>query len=206
MVLEKLLKKLNLKGYIMKKVFTLLPIVAVLAACGTTDPYDRIAERERERQEKLAERAVDRAPKWMSELPKSDNAVYANGSAISRDFSMADIKAKNIAYSKICMAAGGQVDQQTKTFIQDTEKSSVELSNTAIRSFCRGTDITGVVIDKIERRAEGPNIRTYVLVALPNGEANRLVRDRDQRAARQGAQSSSERAFRDLDNPARPAQ
>lgn len=187
----------------MKKILALVPVVAILAACGSTNPYDKQAEREYDRQVKMAERAIDKAPKWMTELPKSDNAVYANGSAISRDFSMADIKAKNIAYSKICMSAGGQVDQQTKTYMQDTERSSTEMTTTAIRSFCKGTDITGAVVDKIERVAEGPNIRTYVLIALPSGDLNKLARDKDNRAAQRAAQANSERAFNELDKTVR---
>jgi hypothetical protein len=83
--------------------------------------------------------------------------------------------------------------------MQDTERSSVEMSTTAIRSFCKGTDITGAVVDKIERVAEGPNIRTYVLVALPSGDLNKLARDKDNRAAQRAAQANSERAFNELD-------
>ena len=38
----------------MKKILTVLPIVAILAACGTTDPYGKRAEQEREWNEKNA--------------------------------------------------------------------------------------------------------------------------------------------------------
>ena len=108
----------NFERYIMKKVFLVLPLVAALAACSTTqDKFDKRADNERERQEKQAERAVSQAPKWMESLPTSENAVYANGTAVSRDMSMAATKAKTIAYGKICMAAGGQVD--TKQSLHD---------------------------------------------------------------------------------------
>ena len=97
----------------MKKILTLLPLVAILAACGTTDPYQKRAEQERERQERYVEKAIDQAPKWMTQPPLSNSAVYEAGSAVSQDFSMADIKAKADAYGKICMAAGGTVSQRT---------------------------------------------------------------------------------------------
>jgi hypothetical protein len=69
----------------MKKTLLLIPIVAMLAACGTTDPYGKRADYERERQEKYVERSIDKAPKWMFELPISNSAVYENGTAISGD-------------------------------------------------------------------------------------------------------------------------
>ena len=91
----------------MKRLFTLLPIVAVLAACGTTDPMAKRAEQERERQVRHVERTIDKAPKWMTELPTSSSAVYAAGTSVSGDYSMAIHKAKADAYGKICMSVGG---------------------------------------------------------------------------------------------------
>ena len=91
------------------KYFITVVAVALLAACSSTpkEQYERRAYEERQRQEKAVESAIDRAPKWMTELPVSNSAVYANGSAVSTDMSMADYKAKLFAYGKICMAAGG---------------------------------------------------------------------------------------------------
>jgi hypothetical protein len=80
----------------------------------------------------------------MNKLPVSNNAVYANGSAVSTDMSMADYKAKLFAYGKICMAAGGKVNQQSKIFMQDTAVASTEISELAIKSMCPSVDITGV--------------------------------------------------------------
>lgn len=81
----------------------ILSLVALLTACGSSpkDPYAERVREERQRQERIAERALDKAPEWMTVLPSSPNAVYANGTAVSGDFSMADHKAKLIAYSKI---------------------------------------------------------------------------------------------------------
>ena len=95
----------------MRKLLILLPVVALVAACSSApkETYDRRAYEIEQKREQYAERAVDKAPKWMTELPKSNAAVYANGTAVSGDFSMADEKAKTIAFGKICMAAGGEV-------------------------------------------------------------------------------------------------
>jgi hypothetical protein len=183
----------------MKKHLLVVPIVALLAACGTTEKFEKRAEYENKRQEKYVERTIDKAPKWMTELPESKSAVYANGTGISRDFSMADEKAKLIALSKICMAAGGEVDKQSKMFMSDTDDVSVERSEMAIRAMCRGTDISGAEIVEIKRISEGSRYRSYALVALPLGEANALATRNDQRRAAAGSKARADRAFDEID-------
>ncbi len=185
----------------MKKTWLLLPIATVLAACSSApkETYERRAYEERERQERLVERAIDKAPKWMTELPKSKDAVYQNGTAVSPDMGMSVNKAKTMAFGKICMAAGGQVNQQSKVYRLENENASTEQSEMAIKSFCAGTDITGVEVVESRVIAEGDRFRTYVLVALPMGEANQLQKSRDARDRRRLAETRSREAFREMD-------
>jgi hypothetical protein len=186
----------------MKKTLILIPLVASLAACGTfssKDPYERRADEVREQREKLVERSLDKAPKWMTELPQSTGAVYAAGTAVSGDFSMADDKAKTIALGKICIAAGGTVDKQSKVFIMDTQNGSTEASEMAIRSMCQNVDVTGAVVHDIKRMSEGGRYRTYILVALPVGEANQLRQQKVNEQLARTSEARSREAFRELD-------
>jgi len=201
----------------MKKVLVILPLVA-LVACGSTKPapapapapvvqapvlpteqYDnRVAVNQIDRETQV-NRSLTQAPDWMSKLPISNNAVYANGSAVSSDMSMADYKAKLFAFGKICMAAGGRVDQQSKIFMQDTSVTSTELSELAIKSMCPSVDITGVEIKEIKRIAEGSRFRSYALVALPTGDANALQRRKDQLKLNNRADQRSTEVFKEMD-------
>jgi hypothetical protein len=183
----------------MKKFLILVPLAVMLTACGTTDKFERRANDINERQEKHVERAIDQAPKWMTVLPESKDAVYANGSGVSRDFSMADEKAKLAALGKICTAAGGEVDKQSKMFLSDTESTSVERSETAIRSMCRGVDVSGTEIVEVKRMSEGGRFRTFMLVSLPLGEANQLATRNDRRKAAAGIKDRSDKAFNEMD-------
>ena len=185
------------------KNFLALALVALLAACSSTpsERYEKRAYDEQLRQEKITERTVDQAPKWMTQLPESKNAVFATGSSVSRDMSMADWKAKMVAMGKICVAAGGQVSQQGKMFIQDSESYSTEVSEMAIKTFCPSVDVTGVEVREIKRVAEGNRYRTYMLVALPTGDANQLQKRKDALAQMQRAKTRSTEAFRELDQP-----
>lgn len=183
----------------MNKFLILMPMVAALTACGTTDKFEKRANDINERQEKHVERAIDKAPKWMTVLPESKDAVYANGSGVSRDFTMADEKAKLAALGKICTAAGGEVDKQSKMFLSDTESTSVERSETAIRSMCRGVDVSGTEIVEVKRIPEGGRFRTFMLVSLPLGEANQLATRNDRRRAESGVKARADKAFDEMD-------
>ena len=200
----------------MKKVFAILPLIA-LVACGSTktpvsnapvlpsETYDNRAAVSQIDREAQVNKSITQAPEWMTKLPVSNNAVYANGSAVSTDMSMADYKAKLFAFGKICMAAGGKVDQQSKVFMQDTAEASHETSELAIRSMCPSVDITGTEIREVKRIAEGGRFRTYVLVALPTGDANALQKRKDQLKLNEGAAQRGTEAFKELDRNAEPA-
>ena len=144
-------------------------------------------------------RDSSKAPGWMSKLPKSESAVYENGTATSVDFGMADMKAKAIAYAKICIAAGGKIRSQTKIFRSETDTSSTEASELAIRSICPDIDITGVETVEMKHVAEAGRIRSYVLVALPIGPANTMRKEADSRKDKASAVARSTEAFKELD-------
>ena len=188
----------------MKKLIVLLPLFALLAACGTTDPYAKRAEVDRERQEKYVERSIDKAPKWMLEVPKSSSAVYASGTATSPDMEMAFSKAKLLAYGKICMTAGGTVDQQSRVFRQDIGNSSSENSELAIRAMCRQVDVTGIETNQKVIISEGSRYRAYVLIALPLGDANQLRKDKLDTELSKETGTRAKEAFKELDQKVEP--
>jgi hypothetical protein len=204
----------------MKRAFAVLPLIALMTACQTVKPaaqstpattvvapapvlpteqYDnRVAVNQIDREAQV-NRSISQAPDWMARLPVSNSAVYANGSAVSSDMSMADYKAKLFAFGKICMAAGGKVSQQAKTFMMDTAESNYETSELAIKSMCPSVDITGVEIKEVKRIAEGSRFRTYVLVALPTGDANTLQKRKDQIKLKDRADQRSDEVFKEMD-------
>jgi hypothetical protein len=108
--------------------------------------------------------------------------------------------AKTIAYTKICVAAGGKVRSQTKMF-GTQDGMTMEM---AVRSICPDVDITGVETVEMVHVAEGNKIRTYALVALPIGDANTLRKDADSRAGRTSNKERADRAFKELDQRVEP--
>jgi hypothetical protein len=164
-----------------------------------TEPYERRVAEVQVNREAQVNRSISQAPDWMNKLPESKSAVFANGSAVSTDMSMADYKAKLFAYGKICMAAGGKVNQSSQIFMQDSTAASTEISELAIKSMCPNVDITGVEIRDVKRIGEGNRFRTYVLVALPTGEANAIQRRKDQIKLNNRAEQRSRELFKEMD-------
>lgn len=168
---------------------------ALLTACGS-NPVQQVQNQQQDdyrQQARVARQAVSEAPDWMYKLPKESSVIYENGTAISSDFSMADLKAKTMAYVKICTGAGGKVRSQMKMYRADNDAASVEQSELTVRSLCPDVDISGVETVEMKHVAEGNRIRTYVLVALPLGSKNVAKSAKD-------IQNRSGEAFNELDS------
>jgi hypothetical protein len=178
----------------MKKLAIVVAVTGVLTACGTSGTnYSAMYSGQDSVKTAQMSSAISQAPEWMSKLPKAPGYIFENGTATSSDFGFADIKAKAMAYAKICTAAGGKIRQQTKIFKSDTGDTSVDHSELAIRSMCANIDITGVETVEMKHVSEGNRIRTYVLVTLPLGDKNVLKATKD-------AQARAPEAFKELDD------
>jgi len=177
----------------MKKLAIAGAVTGVLTACGTSGTnYSAQYSGQNVMQTAQMSSAVAQAPIWMSKLPKADGYIFENGTATSGDFGFADIKAKTMAYAKICTAAGGKIRSQVKMFKSDSGDASMDQSEMVLRSMCPDVDITGVETVEMKHVAEGNRIRTYVLVTLPLGGKNVLKAAKD-------AQARAPEAFKELD-------
>jgi outer membrane lipopolysaccharide assembly protein LptE/RlpB len=184
----------------MKKTLLLIPMIAMLAACGTTNQFGKIAEAEREAKVASQKKILNEVPDWFYKVPDDTSAVYEKGYGSS--FNMADsiAYAKNDAYSNLCMTAGGKTSQMTKTFSSEGENSRTQINERTIKSMCPNVDLTGVRDAKTKQfhTADG-RISTYVLVVLPTGDANILKRAKEAHAERELAMKRAPEAFKELD-------
>lgn len=185
----------------MKRVLSIVAVSLVMTACSSTktDPYEQRVAAMREQNAQVVKQTISEAPEWMTKLPKSADAVYASGTAISGDFNMAKDIAEANAMRSICMAAGGTVRSQTKVFRVDTESTSNAVNTTAIKSMCPDVDVTGAEIKDIKIIESTGRFRAYVLVALPMGEANVIARTKERERAARSAMSHADKEFKELD-------
>ena len=187
----------------MKKILTLLPVVALLAACGTTDVYQKRVENEREYQEKAIDQALKRRPTWMGKLPVSESAVFAAAEGSAENYNMAVHLARTNALAEICYSAGGTISSQTKQYdTGSTKSSSIEK---VTRTNCNAVDVTGVETYGAKNIDENPVVvragnryTAYVLVALPTGDANIQRRYKDNLKREEREQNNRTEAFKEL--------
>ena len=187
----------------MKKILTLLPIVAILAACGTTDVYQKRVDSQYEREEKAIDQALKRRPTWMGKLPVSDSAVFATGEGSAETQHMAVWTARTNALSEICYSAGGTISSQTKQY--DTGSKNSSGIEKVTRTNCNAVDVTGVETYGAKNIDENPVVvrsgnryTAYVLIALPTGDANIQRKYKDGLKREEREQANRTEAFKEL--------
>jgi hypothetical protein len=185
----------------MKKTLLLIPIVAMLAACGTTDKLGDRAEYIRKAEIKDRERVIDQTPDWYFKVPVSNSAIYKAGMGQASSPSMAVHLASVDAYAQICAAAEGQVTSQTKDFA--TESSKTSRVERATRTNCNNVSIAGV--ENGDVKGNNPKVistrdgyTAYILVALPTGDANVQRKYLDNRKREEREQVRATEAFKEL--------
>lgn len=161
----------------MKKALIIVPLIAMLTACGTTDVYQKRADAERERETAEAKQQMKNVPNWAKDKPEvSTSAILASGEGVSKNREHSEFLARNFAYGKICMSNGGTVDKRGRVF--QTENSTA--SEQVIVSACKKTDITGIEVKRMEQYVVAGKFQTFVQIALPLGDANILKKNKDQ--------------------------
>jgi hypothetical protein len=113
---------------------------------------------------------------------------------------MANEKALTQAQGKIAETVAGKVSKVTKTYKADVGDRHVENSSSAVKKLTDKVDFTGteVVETKIIKEKDGW-YRAYVLVALPLGEANTLLRQRVNDEIVKQTLTTQESVFSELD-------
>ena len=183
----------------MKNIFIVLPIVAALTACGTTDVYQKRADNENKIRVKSAEKILDETPKWYNKIEVSNSAVFETGWGNSWNMDDADHYATNNAWSRLCMTAGGKFQGQTKTYSSESEKSRTQITERVGKSSCPSVDLTGVTTTQVKRIVT-PDGRfvSFVQVVLPTGDANILRKAKEAQAEREVAMKRAPEAFKEL--------
>lgn len=187
----------------MKKALVLLPVVAALSACGTfssKDPIDRRADEIAERKEVAANKIIKETPEYCTSPKVINNAVVTCGE--SDGFTKANTEewARADAYGKICIAAGGEIDSQTKSFNSENISGASRANERVVRAMCRKVDITGAEYRKPKTIFINGKYYSWVEVVLPMGDANILRTTKVKEKMDGTAEQRAERAYKELDH------
>jgi len=183
----------------MKKYLALIPTVLLVSACSTMGtnkstapqtaplivPAPIAGQAESPKVEAAGTRPTDQQaarvanniPVWYFQTPIQEGYLFGTGTGRSRDLSMAKEKALTEAQGKIAESVGGKVTKQTKTFKTEAGSNVIENNSTVTKKTAINVDFTGTEVREVTVNLEpGGNYRVFVLVSLPLGENNQVLK------------------------------
>lgn len=180
----------------MKSIVKVVPIVLILSACSSLNPFAekepvlKLGQKmevvqEPEKVKPASEKPLDKSthsvasviPAWFLKPPIQEGYIFGTGTSRSRDLAMAKEKAMTTAQGKIAESLGGKVSKQTKVFRTEAGSNVIESSNSLIKKTVSNVDFTGAEMrDVVVRLEENGYYRVYVLMTLPLGESNQVLK------------------------------
>ena len=177
----------------MKKSLALTIIAtAILAGCSTTKPAETQISSPtppvKETQVLAAPGKIEApltidVPPWYIKAPAStDEYMFITGTGISSDLSMSRAKALLDAQHQLASKLSGVIDAATRQQRKDTAGTvNSDYTSITIRKNIIETSITGHHLEDSKVQAENRGYRTFVLVRYPVGDANKLLRQQEQK-------------------------
>ena len=122
-------------------------------------------------------------PPWYIKAPAStDEYMFVTGTGLSSDLSMSRAKAMLDAQHQLASKLNGVIDAATRQQRKDTAGTvNSDYTSVTIRKNIIETSITGHHLEDSKIQAENRGYRTFVLVRYPVGDANKLLREQEQR-------------------------
>ena len=177
----------------MKKLLSVTLITsAILAGCGTTKqvateiPSPTPAVKEPQTLAapgKIEAPLTIDVPPWYIKAPaSSDEYIFVTGTGISSDLSMSRSKAMLDAQQQLAAKLNGVIDSVVRQQRKDTAGTvNNDYTSVTIRKKIVETSITGHHLEDSKIQAENRGYRTFVLVRYPVGDANKLLRQLEQK-------------------------
>jgi hypothetical protein len=177
----------------MKKSLALTLIAtAILAGCSTTKPVETTISSPtppvKEVQVLAAPGKIEApltidVPPWYIKAPAStDEYMFITGTGLSSDLSMSRAKALLDAQYQLASKLSGVIDATTRQQRKDTAGTvNSDYTSMTIRKNIIETAITGHHLEDSKVQAENRGYRTFVLVRYPVGDANKLLRQQEQK-------------------------
>ena len=182
-----------------------------LAACSSNDvkvagtaPPNTVDVASYEYKANVVQDNVAVIPKWFTEMPESDKAIYAVGTTASPDlqlsFDMAVLNAKTTHADRI----NGRVHSQTKSFMS---KIGSDETDTAVLSEIEKTtsnliadvDVAGYKVAESKVVSSGTQYRVYVLLEYSDLQAQKILLNRLRKDRILLSKISATNAYKELD-------
>jgi hypothetical protein len=122
-------------------------------------------------------------PSWYIKAPAStDDYVFIAGTGFSSDLAMSREKALLDGQLKLADKLNGMINAMIKQQKNDSAGTmGVDKTSMTIKKLITDTALTGYQIEDSRITVENRSYRTFVLIRYPLGDANRILKQRQQR-------------------------
>jgi len=147
---------------------------------------------------------VEVIPKWFTELPSNDKAIYAVGTSVTPDLQLSVDMAVLNAKTTLADRINGRVRSQTKNFIS---KIGSDETDTAILSELEKTtsnlvadvDVAGYKVSESKIVSSGTQYRAFVLLEYSDLQASKILMNRLRKDRLLLSKISATNAYKELD-------
>lgn len=186
------------------KRLALIPLVAAVAACDKTPPETAMSKQMFEYQSQQVKSQIDDMPKWYTNIPKEDDAVYAVGTAVTPDLQLAVDIAVLSAKTTLADRVDSRIRSQLKLFktkLGSTDFDSRVQNNfeQVTRNLIADADVAGYTVKENKVVQNGTQYRAYVLLEYKNAVANKVIQTRIAQNEFLLEKLRETRAFKELD-------
>lgn len=147
-------------------------------------------------------------PAWYIKAPAStDDYVFIAGTGYSNDLAMSREKALLDAQMKLADKINGMMNAVVKQHKTDSDGTvGVDKTSITIKKVIMDTALTGYHIEDSKIQTENRSYRTFMLLRYPIGDANRLLKARQQREdqLRDSDDAAQKDLEKELDNLRKP--
>ena len=188
----------------MKK-FVMLGSVLALGACSAvTPPPGTMTKSEFEYRTKQVEQQIDNIPKWYTNIPKEEDAVYAVGTAKTPDLQLSVDIAVLAAKTTLADRVDSRIRSQLKTFkgklgATDFDSNVIEEFEQVTRNLIADADVAGYTVKENVIVQNGTQYRAYVLLEYRNDVAAQVIKTRVAKNNALLSKLKSTKAWEELD-------
>lgn len=188
----------------MKKMVLLASAVALAGCSGKVPPNTAMSEAEYKYRTAQVEEQIDSMPKWYTNIPKEEDAVYAVGTAKTPDLQLAVDIAVLSAKTTLADRVDSRIRSQLKTFkaklgTTDFDSNVAEEFEQVTRNLVADADVAGYTIKENVIVQNGTQYRAYVLLEYKNEVANRVIQTRLAKNNALLSKFKSTKAWQELD-------
>jgi hypothetical protein len=169
--------------YKMRSVLLMAGVLGLSACSDKLPPNLAMSEKEFEYRTEQVEKQIDDMPKWYTNIPKEDDAVYAVGTAVTPDLQLSVDIAVLSAKTTLADRVDSRIRSQLKTFKSKLGSTDFD-SNVAVefeqvtRNLIADSDVAGYTVKENVIVQNGTQYRSYVLLEYKNEVANRVIQTR----------------------------